>query len=73
MGPTSGVPRNRNDQAAGSSIGAFYGRFRNKTAALYCFYDARCLEQERNVAALLDPADPRDIESQLGAFWQSLG
>ena len=36
-------------QAAGSSVGAFYGRFADKTAALYSFYDTRCAESEVSV------------------------
>ena len=59
-------------KAAGSSVGAFYGRFADKTAALYSFYDSRCEEVETRAAALLDPADPRDLQAILGAFIDQL-
>ena len=29
------------------SVGAFYGRFKDKNAALYMFYDERCRELEK--------------------------
>lgn len=36
------------------SVGAFYGRFADKDAALYSLYDARCRKLEVSVASALD-------------------
>lgn len=38
---------------ADSSVGAFYGRFKNKSGALYQFYDERCTGLEAKVESLL--------------------
>jgi len=40
---------------SGSSIGAFYGRFKDKNAALFSFYDEHCLQLEAAVLPILDP------------------
>mgnify|MGYP001817438101 CR=1 FL=1 len=54
--------------AAGSSVGAFYGRFADKTAALYSFYDERCQTLEAKVTILLrEPADG-ELNNRLGQF-----
>jgi AcrR family transcriptional regulator len=54
--------------AAGSSVGAFYGRFSDKKAALFSFYDQRCDELESRVAELIDPDGPDDLETQLNRY-----
>ena len=37
------------------SIGAFYGRFKDKNAALFSFYDAHCVQLESSTLVILDP------------------
>ncbi len=39
--------------AAGCSVGAFYGRFKDKDAVLYAIYEARCTALEKEAAAIL--------------------
>ena len=41
-------------QRAECSIGAFYGRFKDKNAALYKFYDRRCRQLESKITVILD-------------------
>ncbi|GAB4531669.1 MAG: hypothetical protein Tsb0010_12980 [Parvularculaceae bacterium] len=38
---------------AGCSVGAFYGRFKDKNAALYALYDARCERLEGRILPVL--------------------
>jgi AcrR family transcriptional regulator len=40
------------------SIGAFYGRFKDKNAALFSFYDAHCAQLESTTLAILDVNRP---------------
>lgn len=54
--------------AANSSVGAFYGRFSDKTAALYSFYDRRCTELESQIQDLIRPKSADDLETQLDRF-----
>lgn len=58
--------------ASGCSVGAFYGRFSDKTAALYRFYEQRCAELETHVAELIVPDGPDHLETQLDAFIEHL-
>jgi AcrR family transcriptional regulator len=53
---------------AGCSVGAFYGRFANKAAALFRFYDNNCTELERQVSEILDPARSNSLAALLGEF-----
>ena len=39
---------------SGCSIGAFYGRFKDKNAALFSFYDAHCVQLESSAMVILD-------------------
>lgn len=50
---------------AGSSVGAFYGRFTDKNAALFSFYDDRCGKLERRLWRKLDDIEVRDISAML--------
>ncbi len=42
-------------QQAGCSVGAFYGRFKDKRAVLFSFYDTRCSQLEQLAIAVLNP------------------
>lgn len=53
---------------AGSSVGAFYGRFADKTAALYSFYENRCDRLEDRVSGLLKAAEGDDLRAVLTRF-----
>lgn len=53
---------------AGSSIGAFYGRFADKNAALFSFYDDRCSRLERRLWRKLDGVDDHDIAAIIDTF-----
>lgn len=55
-------------RAAGSSVGAFYGRFADKSAALYSFYEARCDRLEIETLKLLEPFEGDDLVIVLGRF-----
>jgi len=57
---------------AGCSVGAFYGRFANKAAVVYHFYDARCGELEALVDEILDPDRPDTLELLLTEFTQMI-
>ena len=41
------------------SIGAFYGRFSDKNAALFSFYDAHCAQLESSALAILNKTRPK--------------
>ncbi|NNE06601.1 MAG: TetR/AcrR family transcriptional regulator [Xanthomonadales bacterium] len=53
---------------ANSSVGAFYGRFSDKTAALYSFYEDRCEALESSVAELFKPKPADDVAAVLARF-----
>jgi AcrR family transcriptional regulator len=53
---------------AGSSVGAFYGLFANKAAALYHFYDARCTDLEQQTLAMLDTERTEPLADLLSEF-----
>ena len=53
---------------AGCSVGAFYGRFSNKSAAVYHFYDTRCSELETLMEALLNPDRPESLAEIVDEF-----
>ncbi len=57
---------------AGCSVGAFYGRFANKAAAVYYFYDVRCTSLEKNVEAVLDPKRPEPLADLLAEFTRTV-
>ena len=58
--------------ASGCSVGAFYGRFSDKTAVLYRFYEQQCADLESQVAELIVPEGPDSLETQLDAFIEYL-
>ena len=53
---------------AGCSVGAFYGRFSNKAAALYHFYELSCSELEELTSGILDPTRNATLTSILTDF-----
>jgi AcrR family transcriptional regulator len=53
---------------AGSSVGAFYGRFADKSAVLFSFYDARCQGLEVRVAEILENDRGAPLWSVLSRF-----
>ncbi len=53
--------------AAGCSVGAFYGRFKDKDAALFAIYEARCNALEEDAAAVLQ-AKRGSLEHKLRKF-----
>ncbi len=57
---------------AGCSVGAFYGRFANKAAAVYHFYDARCLDLEVLANELLNSERPEPLAVLLSDFTQTI-
>ncbi len=59
---------------AGCSIGAFYGRFSDKNAALFGFYDVRCekLEQSAQDILTLDRPSKRALSDILDDFIESI-
>jgi len=57
---------------AGCSVGAFYGRFANKAAAVYHFYDARCGELEVLATQILDPGRSESLYELLAEFTQTI-
>lgn len=57
---------------AGSSVGAFYGRFANKAAAMYRFYDDRCHDLEDQVTAVLDPDRAESLAELLEIFTKTV-
>ena len=58
---------------SGSSIGAFYGRFKDKNGALFSFYDAHCRQLEAAVLPILDPnrKDGAPLSQILSQFVQA--
>ena len=58
---------------AGCSIGAFYGRFRDKDAALYMLYDIQCTSLEEKFDEILDDSanDHPDLSSKLWALCEA--
>ena len=57
---------------AGSSVGAFYGRFANKAAAMYRFYCDRCHDLEDQVTAVLDPDRAESLAELLEIFTKTV-
>lgn len=57
---------------AGTSVGAFYGRFADKNAALFCFYDSRCGLLERRLLRKLSDGSDRDISARLDIFIEEI-
>ena len=55
---------------AGCSVGAFYGRFEDKDAALYALYDARCARLEAATLPILEAgaAPEASLAATLRAF-----
>jgi AcrR family transcriptional regulator len=53
--------------AAGCSVGAFYGRFKDKDAALFAIYEARCTALEEGAATILQ-AKRGSLEHKLRKF-----
>ena len=53
---------------AGCSVGAFYGRFTGKAAALFDIYDRSCEQLEKQAVRLLDSDRDDSLAEQLEAF-----
>lgn len=53
---------------AGSSVGAFYGRFADKSAVLFSFYDARCQGLEARASEILENRQGASLWSVLSRF-----
>jgi AcrR family transcriptional regulator len=53
---------------AGCSVGAFYGRFANKAAALFRFHDDNCTKLEEQVSEVLDPTRSASLATLLDEF-----
>jgi AcrR family transcriptional regulator len=53
---------------AGCSVGAFYGRFANKAAALFLFHDDNCTRLEQQVSEVLDPTRAAALATLLEEF-----
>ncbi len=64
-------------RAAGASVGAFYGRFKNKEAYFFALQHATIAEVESNLHALFatlerQQADARAVIEAFSAFWLGL-